>query len=136
MAKMVLTNAYVQLNAVDLSDHVKSVTLNYSAEAVDDTAMGDTTKSRIGGLKDWSLEIEFQQDYASGKVDATLFDLVGTTFAVAVRPVNTTISSTNPEYQGTGLLESYKPMGGSVGELHMAPVTIQASSALVRDTTP
>jgi hypothetical protein len=50
MASFVLTNAYVKINSVDLSDHVRSVKINYSAETPDNTAMGATTHSRLPGL--------------------------------------------------------------------------------------
>lgn len=135
MANMVLRNAFVSLNAVDLSNLVRQVTLSYSAELQDDTAMGDTARSRIGGLKDWSLQIEFFQDYAAGKVDATLFSLVGSTFAVELRPDTGNASATNPKYTGTGILESYQPVGGTVGENLMAPVSIQGVGALTRATS-
>jgi len=134
MAQLVLTDASVTINSVDLSDHVKSVTLNYSADMNDDSAMGDTTHSRIGGLKDWSLDIEFQQDYASSKVDATLFPLVGSTFTVIVIPVNDTVTATNPSFSGTGILESYPPIAGAVGDEALASVTIQSAGTLARNT--
>ncbi len=86
MAEFVFTDASVVINAVDLSDHVRQVTLNYSAELQDDTAMGDDTRSRIGGLKDWSMELEFNQDFAAAEIDVTLFPLVGSTFAVTLKP--------------------------------------------------
>ena len=46
--------------------------------------MGDTFQSRTGGLKDGTLSIEFQQDFASS-VDATLFPLSSTTTAFIVK---------------------------------------------------
>lgn len=136
MATFVFTDAYVSVASTDLSDHVKSVTLNYSAELQDDTVMGDTTRSRVGGLKDWSVEIEFLQDYAASKVDATLFTLVGSTAALVVRPDNSDgVGATNPNYTGTGVLESYSPMGGSLGEMAATTATFQAAGTLSRATS-
>jgi hypothetical protein len=135
MANVVFTNAFVSLNAVNLSAFVRSVTLNYAAELQDDTAMGDSARSRIGGLKDWSIQIEFFQSYAAGAVDATLFNLVGSTFAVEVRHSAAAASATNPKYTGTGILESYQPVGGAVGENLMAPVVVQGVGNLTRATT-
>lgn len=136
MAKLVLTNAYVLLNAVDLSDHVKSVTVNYTADEVDATTMSLGSRARLGGLKDWSIDVTFAQDYALSSVDATLFPLVGTTFAVEVRPTNGARSTTNPAYTGTGLLSSYTPMGQAVGALNEATVKISGANgtALARQT--
>lgn len=133
MATFVMTDAFVSINAVDLSDHVRSVTLSYSAELQDDTVMGDTTRSRTGGLKDWSLEVEFLQDYAASKVDATLFTLVGSTSTIIVRPDNSDgVSATNPNFTGTAILESYNPGTGSLGEMATATASFQAAGALSR----
>jgi hypothetical protein len=134
MATLIFDNASVTVNSVDLSDHVKTATIKYSADAQEDTAMGDDTHSKKGGLFDWSIDLEFYQDYASSKVDATLFSLVGTTFTVIVRPDAGSVSSTNPNFTGTGILTSYQPVGGSVGDLMMAPVTIEAAGTLSRAT--
>ena len=136
MAQFVFTNPKVTINTVDLSDHVKRVVLNYGADMLDDTVAGDTTRSRIGGLLDWSIEVEFIQDFAAAKVDATLFTLVGATTALTVQPVNAAISATNPEFQGTGCLESYGPMGNAIGELASTRAVFQSAGTLVRDITP
>ena len=132
MAIFVLTDYSVTLNSVDLSDHVKSLTLNYAAELQDDSAMGDDTRSRIGGLFDWSLDIEFMQDYAASEVDVTMFPLVGTTFTVLLVPTSSAVSATNPSYSGTGILESYPPMAGAVGDLAITNMTIQSAGTLTR----
>ncbi len=133
MATTVLTNAHVQIGATDMSDHVRSVTLNYSADMIEDTNMGDNTRQRIGGLKDWSIELELAQDFAA-IVDPILFDLVGSTFTVTIRPDSAAMSATNPEFTGTGILESYPPLGNPVGELATTTVTIQAAGQLSRNT--
>jgi hypothetical protein len=141
MATMVYTDAFVMINSVDLSDHVKSVTLTYEAEVLDDTTMGTSgTRSAKAGLKNWTLEVNFLQDYASANVDATLFPLVGAVpFPIRVRPIKTdAISTTNPEYQGNAILASYPPLTGEVGALGTATGSFRAGggSALVRDVTP
>lgn len=137
MAFLVLTDASLTVNDVDLSDHVKSITLNYSAEILDDTAMGATSKSRVAGLKDWSAEVEFLQDYAADKVDATLFPLVGAaSFAVHIKPKSGAIAVDNPDYTGNAVLGEYSPVSGAVGELSTVSVTFEGDGDLTRDTTP
>lgn len=135
MAEMVLDNAFLSVGGVDLSDHVRSVTLSYSAELQDVTAMGDDTRNRLGGLKDWSVSVEFNQDYAANEVDATLFSLVGTSVALIIRPDTGSASATNPQFSGNAILESYQPLGGSVGDAHVAPVTFQGNGDLTRSTS-
>ena len=136
MATFVYTDASVVVNSVDLSDHVKSCTLNYEAEMLDDTVMGDTTRSNIAGLLNWSIDVEFLQDFASAKVDATLFSLVGAAaFTVTVKPTSASVSATNPSFSGSAVLESYPPMSGSVGDLETASATFRSAGTLARATS-
>jgi hypothetical protein len=134
MATLVYTNAFIQINAVDLSSHASEVSLNYASEMQDETAMGDSTRVRKGGLKDWSVDVTWHQDFAAGAVDATLFSLVGTTVCVEMRPQNICSTAINPIFSGIGVIESYNPMGGSVGALLDAPTTIQSAGNLTRAT--
>lgn len=136
MAAFVYTDAFVSINAVDLSDHVKSVTLDYSAAAEDDTFMGDTTKSSIAGLLEWTVSVEFGQDHAASNVDATLFPLIGAAaFAIILRPVNTGgVGSTNPNFTGNAILTSYPPMGGGVGDFATTTAEFASASTLTRAT--
>lgn len=135
MATFVLTDAFLSVGGTDLSDHVRSITVNYEGEAVEDTNMADTTRLFVGGLLNWSVDVEFSQDYAASKVDATLWSLVGTTAALVIRPDSGVASSTNPEFTGTGLLTNYVGIGNTVGDLATATATFVAASALSRGTS-
>lgn len=136
MGTFVLTDASVTINAVDLSDHVRSISFPYEAEEVDDTNMGDTTRIMQGGLINYGVDIEFSQDFAAGKVDATLFSIIGTVVAVILIPVNTTVSATNPSFTMNMLVGSYNPINGSIGDLAVAPVHLAPGGAVVRATSP
>jgi len=134
MATFVLTDAYVSINAVDLSDHVRSLSFTFEAEGVDSANMGDTTRIMQGGLKNYGVDIEFSQDFASGKVDDTLFDLVGTTTVVVLQAVNNsgTGTATNPSFTGTMLLTSYPPITGAVGDKAIATASFVPAGNMVR----
>lgn len=136
MAAFVSTDAFVSINGVDLSAFVRSVTLNYSADLQEDTSMGDSTRTRIGGLKDWSVDVTFKQDFDSGSVDGTLFSLVGgSAVTIIVRPDKSDgVSTTNPNYTGSCILESYNPVDNAVGDLAEVSVTFQCAGALSRNT--
>lgn len=137
MAAFLLSDYDITINSVDLSDHVKSAVLNYNAEMLDDTVMGDTTRSRLAGLLDWSVEIEFLQDYAASKVDATLFPLVGAAaFTIICKPTSAADGATNPAYTGSAVLESYAPISGTIGDLATVSATFQSAGTLTRDVTP
>lgn len=134
MAKIAFTNGFLSINGVDLSTHVKSMSLTSSRELLDSTSMGDSSRERLGGLADWSVSVEFFQDYAASAVDATIAPIVGTVVTVVVKAVNAATSATNPSYTGSGIIDSYLAVGGSVGEVAMAPITIQGAGAIARAT--
>ena len=135
MARIVLTNAYVTINSVDVSDHVASVTLNSSIDVVETTAFSSTAaRTRIGGLADNSITLEFHQDYASGSIEATIYPLLGTTTSVVVKPNGSSTSATNPSYTATALVSEWTPLNGAVGELATASVTWPVSGAITKAT--
>lgn len=139
MAKHVLTDASVTVNSVDLSDHVESVEINQEFEDVDLTAMGASSREHGKGLRSDSVTINFFQDYAASKVDATLSALVTNTagFAVVIKPTSASVSSTNPSFSMTSLLFTYSPLAGGVGEANQTSVEFlpSAGSSVVRATS-
>ena len=134
MAAFVFTDAEVVINSVDLSVHVMSVTLNYEGDLQEQTSMGDATRSRLSGLKDWSVEVGFKQDFAASKVDATLFSLIGAASVTVTVMADKSdgVSSTNPRYTGSAILGSYPPFGGSVGDLAVTTANFSAAGDLTR----
>jgi hypothetical protein len=81
------------------------------------------------------LVLEMAQDLAAGDVDATLFSIVGTAVAVAIRNDSGAVAADNPEYTGTGLIRSYPPIGAAIGEKATTRVEIVPASALSRATS-
>ena len=134
MATVVFKNALLEIDGSDLSSHVTELTLNYSSEMLDESAMGDSTRVGKGGLKDWSVDVTWNQDFAAGTVDATLFSLLGTTSCIEVRPQNICSTAINPRYSGIGTLESYPPLTGGVGSLLQVRSSWKSSGELSRAT--
>ena len=137
MARIVLTNMSVTVGAVDLSDHITSVTIESAVEAVDTTAMSSSAvKTQIGGLKTNTVTLDFHQDFAASSVEATLYPLIGTNTIVLIKPINTTVSVSNPSYSlADVLVTSWTPVNGGVGELSTASVTYPCG-AITKATTP
>jgi hypothetical protein len=133
MATHVLNDAYVSLATVDLSDHVRSVELTIEADEQDATAMANGGYSQtLTGLKTGTINLEFNQDYAAGEVDATLFPLFGTTFAFEIRPTSAVVGATNPKWTGSAQMFNYNPIAGSVGQTNTTPVTLKIQGAVTR----
>lgn len=133
MATFVFTDGRVEINAVNLSTLVRKVTIKINADAPDSTAMGATYHARKGGgLKDFSVDVEFNQDFAAGLVDATLFPLLAVSTPLKVRANTGTITATNPEYQGNGILTDYTPIGGKTGDMGIATANFDGDGTLTR----
>jgi hypothetical protein len=129
MAKIVLTDASITINSIDLSDTANSVTVNYEVDSVEVTAFGDTGHNFTGGLNNLSVEIALMQDYAAANVEATIYPLVGTTTTLVVKPTSDAVSASNPEYTISGaFLASHTPVAGAVGELSMTTLTFTGGS--------
>ena len=135
MARIILTNASVVFGSTDLSDHIASVTLNSTFDIVETTAFGNTAKTRVAGLADNSVTIEFHQDYAPSSVEQTIYPLLVTAVSVVAKPVAGTTTTINPQYTFSALVSEWTPLNGSVGELATASVTWPISGAITKATS-
>ena len=133
MPRIVLTNAFISVGGVDLSDLVASVTLNETFDVVETTAFSSTAaKTRVAGLEDNSITLEFHQDYATGEVEQTIYPLLGTAAAVIVKPNGSSTSAFNPSYTCSAIISEWTPINGSVGELASASVTWPITGAITK----
>jgi len=132
MAALVLTNAYITINSVNLSDHIASVTLTTADDVIETTAFGSTARTRVAGLGDNSVALEFHQDYATSNVEATIYPLLGSTTTVVVKPNGSSTAATNPSYTFTALVSEWTPLNGAVGELATASVTWPISGEITK----
>lgn len=128
MPTQVITNAHIELDTTDYSTSASKVALSYSAAAVDVTAMGATTKVQASGIMDWSMSLEFI-------APESFFSKVGKTVAVKVRADGAAISTTNPSYEGTGLVTEVGLIDAGVGDAHKVSMTIVAAGPLTENTT-
>lgn len=133
MAAIVLKDASITINAVDLSSLSNNVEITYEIESVEVTAFGGN-RSFTGGLQNNSVTVEIMQDFAATKTEATIFPLVGTTTTLVFKPTSAAVSTTNPTYTITGAyLASHTPISATVGELAMTSLTFTGGT-LVKTT--
>lgn len=134
MAVLVLTDADITINGVVLSDKANSVTLTFEIDSVESTTFGSVGHKFVGGLQNNTCDIEFMQDFAASKVEATIYPLVGTTTTVTVRGSSAATSATNPLYTLSGtFLASHTPVAASVGEMAMTSLSFTGGT-LVKTT--
>ena len=136
MAKFYAQDYKVTIGTVVVSDDIASVTLDITSDEIETTAFGSSYRTRIGGLKDASVSLDFHQDFGAGAVDALLFPLMGSTVAVKIAPTSGTVTATNPEYRFNALVTQYQPFAGAVGDLATLSVTWPVSGEVVRGTAP
>lgn len=137
MSKIVLTDAQITVGGTDLSDHIESIAIPVEADAPESTAFGGGgwRAREAGGLKDFTVDITWHQDYAASEVDATLWPLLATSAAIVVKPTSGSVSSTNPSYTGNVIVNSLAPVSGSVGDLAKMTTSWPAAGALARATS-
>ena len=90
---------------------------------------------REPGLKDWSISIDFNQDFGAGQLDSILWPLLGTKLAFLVRPDSAAVSTSNPEWTGMAILTGYPPLGNSVGDLADGSLSLEGAGELARATS-
>ena len=134
MAKFAATDYFVSINGTNFADSLNSVELAEEADNLETTAFGSTWRTRIGGLKQASLTLNFMQDFAAGSVDATLNPLLGSIATVIIKPTSGTVTATNPSYTMTALVTQYSPFASSVGDIATLSVTWPISGSVVRAT--
>jgi hypothetical protein len=137
MAKFVVTDPVILFAGGTITTSCASVTINIEADDVETTAFGSAGgwRTRIGGLKQGTVDFEFHQDMAGGAIDATVYPYLGSTAAVKVRPGGTAaIGTSNPEYQFDVLVSAWNPIDSAVGDLATVSVSWPITGAVTRAT--
>jgi len=135
MAIFVATDFSVSINgSTALASYLTQVELKASANDITTTAFGSTWVTRVAGLKEGSLTLQFNQDYAASTVDATLWPLLGTNATVVIKPTSTATSSSNPAYTAVCLVTDLTPLSGQIGDLSTFSITWPTTSTISRAT--
>jgi len=126
----------LKINAIDLSDHCTSVTLNQTADELEVTAMGDSSHKFVKGLESATLTVSFLNDQAAASVLDTLSDAFGTTVAFKlIQDKVAAVAATNKLFTGDILINNLTPINGAVGDMSTQDITFTVNSAVtVADT--
>jgi hypothetical protein len=137
MARLVLTDASVVVNGVNLSEFITSISLSTSEDVVDTTGMAaGGARTRVSGLADNSVTFEFNNDYATGGPEITMnavgSSLVGTNTTVVVKPTSAAVSASNPSYTFSCVVAEWQSLSGAVGELATVSTTWPISGVVTK----
>ena len=128
-----------KIGTVDLSDHVKQITINQKFDELEVTAMGDTGHKFVKGLESSSITVSFLNDDAVASVLPTLEAAYGTSAAFKACQIasagSATISATNKLYSGLILINNLTPINGAVGDISTQDITFTVNGSItVADT--
>ena len=135
-----LANPTVKVGAaigsiVDITDQVVSATLTVTAEALEDTAFGSTSRTMTAGLFSNSLTVTVFASYAASESYSVLSALLGTKCTVKVNPTSAADGATNPGFILVDTyLSSIPVINASLGELSQWDIEFQGGVYSV-DTT-
>lgn len=134
---LVLTNAQVKVNGVDLSTYVSEVQFDMTINPVEVTALGSGGKQFLAGLEESKVDLTFWQDYSASTVAQTLQAIRngGTAVALSIIPNGTVASATNPHYTMNAILTDYPPVSGKVGDALVAKASFVVSGTITQGTS-
>jgi len=124
-----LSNPGVVVNSVSLTDQCTSATVTNTAEALESTAFGGTSRVFTAGLFNQEITLDLYLSYSASETYATLAALVGTTTTVKVSNTVgglTAASPTEPRFELVGAyLEALPVINASMGELSTISITFK-----------
>lgn len=138
MAIFLSNGVVATLNSVVLSDHVTSATINRSFDELEVTAMGDSAHKFVKGLEASTITLDFLNDDAAsgaGAVRATLQAAWGTTVPLTLKQTSAAVSSTNPLYSTTILVNNTTDINGTVADESTQSITFTCNSPIVITTS-
>ena len=134
MSAFVLLNTIINYDGRNISGVTSQVTLDTGVDLQEDTAFGDTFRTRLAGLFDTSLSPEsyWESNSASDSFDADMFSFLND--GVKLLSVSAEGGSVGDVgYMFEGDLESYN-LNAAIGEIFKVSITIQGNDRLMRGT--
>jgi hypothetical protein len=118
-----------KIATVNLSDHVTNFQLNRTVDALEVSAMGDTSHKFVAGLAADTITVTFLNDTAAGSVLATLQAAFGSTVAFqAIQVSDAAVSATNLLYSGTIFVDNLTDINGATGDEATIDITFTCNS--------
>jgi hypothetical protein len=122
-------------SAMTLTDHCSAATLTLTAEALENTAFGQTSRTFTAGLYSNELTLTLFQSYGATEVETMLNSMFGVISTIVISPAGLTESASNPEYTLTGCyLATVTPISATVGELSVVEAVFMGGT-FARDVT-
>lgn len=136
MGKQVLLDAQLNIAGNDLTQWCAKLEISDKFEDKDTTTFASgKAKERQGGLEDSDLGITFKNDFAAAALDSIMWGLRRTVVTWTARANASAVTTSNPQYGGSVLINSWTPISGSVGDVAEVDVTFPGSGPMTRVTS-
>lgn len=131
----VLKNPSIVINSVDLTSYIDTVNIQEKYADVDTTTFGNNSKTRVPGLGDHAVTLNFLQNFGAAAVEATIGPLVNGTTNVVIKATSSATSSTNPVYSMVCSVIDWSPINGKVGDRLDVSCTWPVSGDITKATS-
>lgn len=132
MAKEIITDAKVVIASTDLGNKIRSVAIDGDVELQDSTGFGDTTRTYLAGYKNWTVSMEYMDDFADNDLNELLYSWWGTSQTIEITKADTTVAATNPKFSGTVIFRTVPLLRAQNGQIAGGSLTLQGSGTLTR----
>jgi hypothetical protein len=139
-APVIMTDAYIELGAANLSCLGESISIEPENKPVEVTTFCGITD--YPGPVKWHLKAKLVQDFSAGSVDATLqaalqaYQTAGTLMPFRVRPYKSRpVGATNPMITGNAIPQPYAIFGGDAGTVSEVDIDWILSAPPARATS-
>lgn len=135
MPKKVLLDAQLNIGGTDVTQWCAKLEINDEFEDKDTTTFASgKAKERLGGLEDSDLGITFKNDFAVSQLDSVLWAMRRTVVTWTARADAAAVTTSNPQYGGSILINKWTPISGNVGDVAEVNVTFPGSGPMTRVT--
>lgn len=136
MTKIVLLDAQLSIANNNLTSYTAKIELSDEFEDKDTTTFGSGGAVEVlGGLEKFEIGITFKQSYTTAELDAIMWALRRQVVTFSGRADDAAVGVSNPQYQGSILINKWVPISGSVGDVAEVDVTFPGSGPLARVTS-
>jgi hypothetical protein len=128
----VIRNGIVAIDGTNISNLIREVSVEMSADDVDVTAMGAGGHGHLAGIRDDNFTFTAYSDFTASGLHSVLsakFVSAGT-YEVKVTPSGSTIGTANPVFIGYCPALSYNPVSGAVGDAATTPVNMPVNGTI------
>ena len=132
MPAEIIRDAKIQIATFDFGNLARSCTITYNFPTQETTGFGDTSKTFVFDISEWSVSIDFFDDFIDNGLNELMFGWGGTIQAFKARKADTAIGPTNPEFQGNVLITSVPIFQAGVGVVAGGTLNLQGSGTLLR----